>query len=182
MAWVEHLDGHRRLAAEFPRQRPLRSGAVGEDAAENTGAGRRAGDLFHFRLAVHREETHTERKGARDVALLLDGVAIGDAVHRAAGRQHHLDLSDRGCVEAGAKRSQQQQQFRCRVRLHGVEHPAVGESFGKGAIIVAHDVEIDDEARPVIQPAFVAAAQEVADALGHWRAPSSRFKGPFGPR
>ena len=46
-------------------------------------AGRRAGDLLDLGLAVDREEAHAERVGARDVALLLDRVAEGDAVGRA---------------------------------------------------------------------------------------------------
>ena len=94
------------------------------------GAARR--DLLHFGLAVDREQPDAERVGARDVALLLDGVAEGDAVGRGAGSEHHLDLGDRGGVEAGAERGQQRQQFRRRVRLHGVEHPAVRQRLGKG--------------------------------------------------
>ena len=43
---------------------------------------------------------------------------------RGAGREHHLDLGDRGGVEAGAERGQQRQHLRRRVRLHGVEHAA----------------------------------------------------------
>ena len=82
MGVLQHVRGHRGLAAELARQRPLRPDAVGEDAAEHLGAGRRAGDLLDLGLAVDREEAHAERIGARDVALLLDGVAVGDAVGR----------------------------------------------------------------------------------------------------
>jgi hypothetical protein len=49
------------------------------------------------------------------------------------------------------------------------------------AIVVAHDFEIDDEARLVVLALVLAVAQEFADALGHGRSPSSRFKGPHGP-
>ena len=44
--------------------------------------GGHAGDLLDLGLAVHREEADAQLEGARDVALLLDGVAIGDAVRR----------------------------------------------------------------------------------------------------
>ena len=88
-------------------------------------AGRGAADLLDLGLAVDREQADAEREGARDVALLLDGVAEGDAVGRGAGREHHLDLGDRGGVEAGAERGEERQQLRRRIRLHGVEHPAV---------------------------------------------------------
>ena len=98
------IDG---LAAELARQRPFGADAVGQDAAEHACAGRGAGDLLDLRHAVDREEAHAERMGAGDVALLLDGVAVGDAVGRGAGRQHHLDLGDRGGVEAGAERGEQ---------------------------------------------------------------------------
>ena len=80
-----------------------------------------------------------------------------------AGRQHHLDLGDRGGVEAGAERGEQRKHLRRRVRLHGVEHARVGQRLGEGLVVVAHDVEVDDEARPFIGTL----AQEVADARGH---------------
>ena len=62
--------------------------------------------------------------GARDVALLLDGVAEGDAVGRGAGRERHLDLGDRGGVEARAERGEQRQHLRRRIGLHRVEDAA----------------------------------------------------------
>ena len=177
---LEHVDRHVRVAAELPRQRPFRAGAAEQEAAEDLGAGGGAADLLHLGLAVDREQPDAERIGARDVAFLLDRVAVGDALGRGAGREHHLDLGDRGGVEAGAEPDQKLQQLRRRVRLDGVEHPAVRQCLGKGGIVVAHDVEIDDEAGAIVEPLIAAAAQEFADALGHWRAPSSRFKGPSG--
>ena len=144
---LQHVHGHGRLAAELARQRPFRPDAVGQDAAEHPGAGRRAGDLLDLGLAVDRVEADAEREGARDVALLLDRVAVGDAVGRGAGREHHLDLGDRGGVEAGAELGQQRQHLRRRVGLHGVEHAGVGQRLGEGIVVVAHDVEVDDEAR-----------------------------------
>ena len=143
---LQHVHGHGRLAAELARQRPFRPDAVGEDAAEHAAAGRRAGDLLDLGLAIDRVEADAERVGAGDVALLLDRVAIGDAVGRGAGRQHHLDLGDRGGVEAGAELGQQRQHFRRRVGLHGVEHARVGQRLGEGGVVVADDVEVDDQA------------------------------------
>ena len=160
---LQHVHGHRRLAAELARQRPFRPDAVGEDAAEHFRAGRRAGDLLDLGLAVDRVKAHAERVGARDVTLLLDRVAIGDAVGRRAGRERHLDLGDRSGVEAGAKLRQEREHFRRRIGLHGVEHAGVGQGLRKHRVVVAHDIEVDDEARPVI----AAIAQEVADALSH---------------
>ena len=165
---VENLDRHLRIAAELPRQRPFGAGTAEQKAAEDLGAGGGASDLFHLCLAVDREQTDAERESARDVTFLLDRIAEGDALGRGAGGEHHLDLGDRGGVEAGAKRDQERQQFRRRVRLDGIKHPAVRQRLGKGAIVVAHDVEIDDEARTIVQAVFAAAAQEVVDALGHW--------------
>ena len=89
-------------------------------------------------------------QGARDVALLLDRVAVGDAVGRRAGGQRHLDLGDGGGVEARAQRGEQRQHLRRRVRLHRVEHPGVRQRLGEGQVVVAHDVEVDDQARPVV--------------------------------
>jgi hypothetical protein len=137
--------------------------AVAQDAAEHLRFRRRAGDLFDFGLAVDRKQANAEFKGARDIALLLDGVAIGDAVGRAAGRDHHLDLGDRSGVEAGAHRGEQGQHLRRRVCLHRVEHAAVRQRLGKGLVIVAHDIEVHDEDGAVL----LAVAQELADAIGH---------------
>ena len=148
MGVLQHVHRHRGLAAELARQRPFGARAVGQDAAEDAAAGRGAGDLLDLGLAVDREQPDAELIGARDVALLLDGVAVGDAVGRGAGRQHHLDLGDRGGVEAGAERGQQRQHLRRRIGLHRVEHPRVGQRLGEGVVVVAHDVEVDDEAGP----------------------------------
>ena len=150
MRVLEHVRRHGGIAAELARQRPFGAGAVEQEAAEHTRAGGGTGDLLHLGLAVDREQTDAEREGARDVALLLDRIAVGDAVGRGAGRERHLDLGDRGGVEAGAERGEQRQHLRRRVRLHGVEHARVGQRLGKGGIIVADDVEIDDEARALV--------------------------------
>ena len=147
---LEHVDRHGRLAAELARQRPFRADAVGEDAAEHPGAGRGAGDLFDLGLAVDRVEANAEREGAGDVTLLLDRVAIGDAVGRSARGQHHLDLGDRGGVEAGAEPGKQRQNLRRRVCLHRVEHAGVGQRLGEGIVVVADDVEVDDQAGPFV--------------------------------
>src|SRR5262249_54827004 len=119
-------------------------------------------------------EPHAERKGPRDVALLLDGVAIGDAVGRGASRQHHLDLGDRGGVEAGAQLGEQAQDLRRRVRLHGVEHARVGQRLGEGLVVVTDDVEIDDQAWCVVFPLRASLAEELADALGHGALPTGQ--------
>ena len=171
MRMLQHIRRHCRIAAELARQRPFGAGAVEQDAAEHLGTGRGAGNLLDLGLAIDGEQPHAERIGARDVALLLDRVAIGDAVRRRAGCEHHLDLGDRGGIEAGAEPGQQRQHLRRRVRLHGIEHPAVRHRLGEGLIVVAHDVEIDDQARPVV----TAIAQKITDALSHGALPT---KGP----
>ena len=143
---VEHLDRHLGVAAELPRQRPFGAGAVVQDAAEHLRAGGGTGDLLDLGGAVDREQANAEREGARDVALLLDRIAIGDAVRRRTRSQRHLDLGDGGGVEAGAHRGEQVQHFRRGIGLHRVEHAAVGQRPGEGRIVVAHDFEVDDEA------------------------------------
>ena len=100
---------------------------------------------------------------------------IGDAIRRRAGRERHLDLGDRGGVEAGAEAGEQRQHFRRRVGLHGVEYARVGQRLGEAEIVFADDVEVDDEAWPVV----VAIAQKIADARGHG-ALLTRFNEPRG--
>src|SRR5207244_1274162 len=77
---VEHLDRHLRIAAELARQRPFGACAVIENAAEHFGAGGGARNLLDLGGTVDREQANAERKGTRDVALLLDCIAIRDAV------------------------------------------------------------------------------------------------------
>jgi len=90
---VENIDRHLRIAAELARQRPFGPDAVAQNAAEYLRPRRRAGDLLDLRLAVDRKQRHPERMRARDIALLLDGVAKRDALGRGASRKHHLDLA-----------------------------------------------------------------------------------------
>jgi hypothetical protein len=175
---VEHLDRHFRVAAELARQRPLGACAVIENAAEHFGAGGGTGDLLDLGGAVDREQANAEREGARDVALLLDRVAIGDAVGRGTRGQRHLDFGDGRRVEAGAERGQQRQHFRRRVRLHGVEDPAVRQRLGKGSEVVTHDVEVDHEAGLGVEPVKTAIAQKFPNALGHSTLPKRPSDGP----
>ena len=58
-----------------------------------------------------RRAAHAERIGARDVLLLLDGVAEADPVRRRAGGERLLDLGDRGRVEARAEIGEKAQVF-----------------------------------------------------------------------
>ena len=164
---LEHVDRHRGVAAELARQRPFGAGAVEQDAAEDLRAGGGAGDLLDLGLAVDREQANAEREGAGDVALLLDGVAIGDAVGRGAGGEHHLDLGDRGGVEARAEPGEQRQHLRRRVRLDGVEDAGVRQRVGEGLVVVAHDLEVDDEAGPV----FGAVDAGTRGCAQSWRSP-----------
>ena len=169
MGVLEHVDGHRGLAAELARQRPFRADAVGEDAAKDARAGGGAGDLLDLGDAVDREQAHAERIGARDVAFLLDRVAEGDPVRLGAGREHHLDLGDRGGVEARAEPGEEREHLGRRVRLDRIEHLRVRQRLGEGQIVFSHDVEVDDQARAVVGPL----TQELADARSHGALPHS---------
>ena len=61
-----------------------------------------------------------------------------------------------------------------RIRLDRVEHARVGQRAGEAQIILAHDVEIDDEAGPI----FAVAGEEVLDAVRHERHPPSARMAP----
>ena len=74
---------------------------------------------------------------------------------------------DRGAVEARAHRGQQRQHFRRRVGLDRVEDAAVRQRLGEGLVVVAHDFEVDDEARLDVLALVTAVAQEFLNAFGH---------------
>ena len=102
---------------------------------------------------------------------------IGDAVRRRAGGQRHLDLGDGRGVEARAHRGQQRQHFRRRVGLHRVEHAAVRQRLGEGLVVVAHDFEVDDEARLGVLALAAAVAQEFLNTFGHSTLPNGPSDG-----
>ena len=133
------------------------------DAADHPAAGRGARDLLHLGLAIDGEQGHAEPEGGGDLALFLDGVAVGDAVGRGAGGEHVVRLGDRGDVEAAAEAGQQLENFRRRIGLHGVVHLGVRQHLGEVQVVLADDVEIDDEAGSVIGTLL----QKFADACGH---------------
>ena len=118
----QDVGGIGRLAAELARQRPFGAGAVAVDTADHPAAGRRARHLLDLGLAVDREQRDAEAEGLGDLALFLDGVAVGDPVGRRAGGEHVVRLGDRGDVEAAAQPDQQLEDFRRRIGLHRVEH------------------------------------------------------------
>ena len=142
----QDVGGVVRLAAELARQRPFRAGAVAMDAADHAAAGSGARDLLDLGLAVDCEQRHAQPEGAGDLALLLDRVAVGDALGGAAGSEHHLGLAHRGDVEAGAELGQELEDLRRRVGLDGVVHLGVRQRLGEGTVVVAHDIEVEHEA------------------------------------
>src|SRR5205807_8163182 len=94
--------------------------------------------------------------------------AIADAVRGRARRQRPFDLDDRGGVEAGPKARQQFEHPWIGIGLHGVEYASVGQRLGEGRIIVAHDIEVEDQARPLLAPV----AEEFQNTIGHRGIPS----------
>jgi len=74
-----------------------------------------------------------------------------------------VGLGDRGHVEAAAKLGEQPEDFRRRIGLDGVIHFRVRQRLGEVLIVLAHDVEIDDEAGSDIGTLL----EEFADACSH---------------
>src|SRR6202022_2279638 len=70
-------------------------------------------------------------------------------------------------VEARAHRGQQRQHFGRRIGLHRIEHAAVRQRLGEGLVIVAHDFEVDNEARLGVEALAAAVTQEFLDTFGH---------------
>ncbi len=131
MRMLEDAGRHLDLAAELAAERPFGVLAVAKNAAEHLRARSGARDLLHLDLAVDGEEPDALLVGLLDVALLLDGVAEGNAVRGRAGGQHHLDLADGGAIEAGAELRQHLEDLGVGIGLHGVEHARVGKAFAK---------------------------------------------------
>ena len=94
-----------------------------------------------------------------------------------ARREHDFDLGHRSGVEARAEPGQERQHLRRRIGLHGVEHARVGQRLGEGLIVVAHDVEIDDEARTVVVARRLRRKSRMRAVMG---ALLTRFNGPRG--
>ncbi len=166
---AQNVDGHGRHATELARQRPFSTFTVRQHTAEHAAAGSSAGYLLDFFNAIDCIKANTQLESARNIALLLDGVAIGDTVWRRACFQSHFDFSNRSGIEARAERSEQAQDFRRRICLHRIEDARIGQSLLEALIVVAHDVGVDDEARTV----RTAGVEEVDDTLRcHGRSPA----------
>ena len=146
--------------------------AVAEHAAEDLRAGRGAGDLLDLGFAIDREEAHAERIGAGDVALLLDRVAEADAIRRRAGRQHLLDLGDRGRVEARAEAGEKRKHLRIGIGLDGIEDARVRQGLGEGGVIVAHDFEVERQGTGRPHVPLGVGTQEFLDTIRHRGIPS----------
>ena len=73
---------------------------------------------------------------------------------------------------AGAEPREQIENLRRRVRLDGVEDARVGQRAREAEIVLAHDVEIDDEPRAIL----AIAGEELLDAVSHERHPPSARK------
>ncbi len=182
---LQHIRGHLGHAAELARQRPVGAGAVAEDAAEHLhvlrlDAGRLggAGALLDLGLAIDGEQPDAEPQRARDAALLLDGVAEGDAIGGGAGRQRHLDLRHGGGIEAGAHVGEQAQDLGRGVRLDRVEHAGVRQRAGEGGVVLAHDVKVEHHHGALVAAEVTANAQEIADTVGHGRLPAQFRRRP----
>src|SRR6202050_3270228 len=142
------------------------------DSANHPDAGGSACDLFDLGLAIDGKQRNAELGRGGDLALLLDGVAVGDAVRRGAGGEHRFGFADRGDVEAAAEPGKNLQDLRGRVRLDGVEHFAVRQRLSEALIVLADDVEVEHEAGAVLD----AMLEKFADACRHCDAtpPSGR--------
>src|SRR5690606_2897685 len=92
---TQDVDSHLRLTAELARQRPFGAFAVSENTAEHTAAWSSACDLLDFFNAIDRKQANAHLEGACNIAFLLDGVAIADAICRRASVKRHLDFSNR---------------------------------------------------------------------------------------
>src|SRR4029079_1971947 len=120
--------------------------AIGQDAAKHARTGRGAGDLLDFLDGIDGIERDAELMGARDIALLLDRVAVGDAVGRGTGGERHFDLGHRSRVEARAQRGEERQHFGRWIGLHRIEYAGGRHGAGEAEVIVTDDLEVDDEA------------------------------------
>ena len=89
----------RRLAAELARQRPVGAAAVVTEADADGCAGRDVGDLVELGDRVDGVARDAAGGGVRDVAALLDRVAVGDVRRVGAGEQAAVDLCRAGDVE-----------------------------------------------------------------------------------
>ncbi len=163
----QQLDRHVAAAAELARQRPVGAGAIDQDAAEHGSArgGRR--ELVELGLAVEGEQPDAAPIGIGDVALLLDGVAVGDARRLDAGGEAEIDLARARDVEIGAEARQPLDQLGRRVGLDGIEDAGDRQRLGQLAVIVLDAVEVDDQARGV----GVLVGEESEDTLGHGKSP-----------
>ena len=124
---------------------------------------RRARDLLGLGIAVESEQANAQLIGARDVALVLDGVPVADPVRRRAAASTMSISATEAVSKHEPSESQERKHLGRRVGLHRVEHAACRATSREGMVVLADDVEVDDEDRAFIGPL----AEEIADAPAH---------------
>jgi hypothetical protein len=77
------------------------------DAADHPATWGSARNLLDLSLAIDGKHRYAELVGGSDLALLLDGVAVGDPASGGAGSQHLMGLVDRGYIETTAELDQE---------------------------------------------------------------------------
>lgn len=133
--------------------------------------GAELGELPEFRLGVERVQAHALLERPGDIALLLDGVAVRDAVGGGAGSQHHLDLAAAGGIEGRAEPGEQFEDLRCRIGLHRVVHVGNRQIAAQRAIVVGNHVEIDHQQGGV----GTSLGEVTVDLGGHRNSPRARI-------
>ena len=150
MRVLKHVGCHFRNAAEFTRQRPFSTRAIAQDAAEHARLRSRTGDFIHFSDAIDGKQTHTERVSGRNIALFLDRIPERNTIRGCTSGKRHFDFDNGSRIKARAHRREQPQNSGIGIGLHGVINAGIGQSPRKGLIIIANDIEIDNNARTIL--------------------------------
>ena len=144
----QQVQGHVRLATELAAQRPVGAGgAFGEDTHVDLRTRRGLGDVAQVGFGVGGEQAHAFFIEVANVARLLDGVAVADALGADAGGHDLVQLVDRGDVEARALVTQQLDDLDGRVGLDRVVDLGEGEAGAQLIVGISDDLSVDHHER-----------------------------------
>jgi len=144
----QQVQGHVRVAAELARQRPVGAvGTFGEDTHINLCPRRRLGNVAQVGFRVGGEQAHALLIEVANIAGLLDGIAIADALGSYASAHHLVQLVDGGDVEVAALVAQQLGDLDGRIGLDRVIDLGKREAADQLIIGIGDGLLVDDHER-----------------------------------
>jgi hypothetical protein len=140
----------RGVRSELAAERPVAADVGRIDAQVEFGVGLDRVHLPQLVGAVDHEPLDALRRGVDDVVARLQRIGVEHLGRGNAQLEQHVELRDRGDLEARALLDQRAQHARVGIGLHRVVRAHARHDRGKAPRLFAHDAGIDQEERLLV--------------------------------